>query len=1109
MRNNLLLGAAVVALMVPMAAMAQETTSSIRGTVTSGGTPVSGAQVTITNVPSGTVSTATTNADGGFNASGLRVGGPFTVAVTSASGNTTVTDIYTVVQQAYDLPIELGDTSADVVVTAGSISGAGTNASPLRTVLTQDDIRKVASVNRDIRDIERRDPLASLDLSNTRAVSFAGVNPRFNRFTINGVQVGDQFGLNSDANPTGRGPVPFDAIGQVSVSVAPSDIRQGNFQGGAIDTVLLSGTNEFHGTGFYSQSTDKLQGTHIGSNTLVLPSYKSETYGATFRGPIIPDKLFFMVSAERNTDPRPLTVSSPNQVPNYNAATLATVASISNTVYGYNPGPFLGTNAQKDEKIVGRIDWNITSGQTLSLSYINAYESSTVAQGTSTSTSTPAIGLSSDYYQRSVLVRAGIAQLNSNWTDNLSTEARLIYKYNKVGQDPLLGTGFAQFTVCTAPTSTINAANNDTALTCGTGNPTVVLGPDISRQTNQLFFDTWGGSLLTRYTAGDHDVKLLTEVSANRTFNYFLQRSSGAYYFDSIADFQNRSAATFDYANAVSLNTPDVAADFKYQQYTFGLQDDWNVSDTFSLTYGVRYDLYAMRSPIAFNASELARTGIRNTKTYKGLDNFQPRIGFSWKPIDNLRIRGGAAVFGGGSPDIYLSNSYSNTGVLSNRISQVARATTTPGTTAGSQNTATCTGTTPAAVCAALNGVTGNSIPTAVNTYLSTSTASLATAPTNELDPNFKLPSVTKYTLSADYKLFGFNVGVSLLLTAVNQAVTFTDLRSRIIGYLPDGRPRYNFVATPGVTPVQTADTNSDILTTNTGKGRSHVAVVHFDKQFDWGLSFGGSYTYQDVKDVNASTSSTASSNYANNAMNDPNHAGYGIGADEIKWAYKYNLGFDHAFFGDYKTTFQLFGETRAGRHYSFTMLSTGARSPVFGVLGTGLGTSGDGRYLFYVPKSTSDPIVSYDSAATQTAVEALIGATELKNYRGMIAPKNIARNRAFTRIDLHLEQEIPTFVGGSRISLFADVENLPNLLNSKWGGLRQLGFPYYASIVAVSCLNTAVATGTAATTAQTDTLPTQPCAQYRYSSYRAPSETSVSTTNSLYLIRVGARFSF
>lgn len=1109
MRNNLFLGVAAVALIAPAAASAQETTSTIRGTVTANGVPVSGAQVVVTNVPSNTRAETTTGADGSFTQTGLRVGGPFTVEVTSPQGSKTVTDIFTVAQQAFDLPVELGSETAgeDIVVTARSIAGAGTVGTALRTVLTQEDIRKVASVNRDIRDIERRDPLATLDLSNSRAVSFGGVNPRFNRFTINGVQVGDSFGLNSDANPTGRGPVPFDAIGQVSVSIAPIDIRQGNFQGGAIDTVLLSGTNEFHGTGFYSQSRDEWQGKRIGSNVINnLPDYNSETYGATLSGPLIADKLFFMVSAERNTDPRPLAVTSISQVTGATQAQVDQISSIAQSVYGYNPGSFTSINNQKDEKIVGRIDWNITDRQKLSLSYVNAYESSTVAQGTSQSTTTPAVGLASNYYQRSVLLRSGIAQLNSDWTDNFSTETRFLYQYNKVGQDSLLGTNFAQFSVCTAPTSVVSGTN--TVSNCGTGIPQVIFGPDISRQANQLFFDNWGGSIQARYSEGAHDVKILAEVNAKRTYNYFLQRVNGAYYFDSIADFQNRSASQFDYANAVSLNSTDAAADFRYQQYTFGLQDTWDVTNTLQLTYGVRYDLYAQRSPVAANTSFFNRYGFYNTKTYKGLDNWQPRISAQWKPIHDLSIRASAAVFGGGSPDIYLSNSYSNTGVLTNRITTMTRAGTVAGTVPNSLATATCTapytGANAALCTTGLNNVTGNSIPTAIGSYLANTPAGGNPAPTNALAQDFKLPSVTKLTASADYKLFGFNVGATYLYTKTNQAVTFTDIRSVVVGRLPDGRPRYGSL-------TSFTDTNQDILLTNTTKGRSHIFVVHADKQFDWGLSLGGSYTYQDVKDVSPASSSTASSNYFNVAMSDPNRATLGTSADQTKWAFKYNLGYDHAFFGDYKTTIQLFGETRAGRPFSYTMQSpVNGRSPVFGTIGgPNLGTNSDQRFLMYVPTSTTDPLVSYDSTATQTAVESLINSTKLKDYRGRIAARNIDRNRAFTRIDLHLEQEIPTFIGKSRLSIFGDIENLPNLINHNWGGLRQLAFPQYAPVVQVQCLSVATPTGTAPATGVVNTNTAQACNQYRYSSYRAPGTAFASINNSLYLIRIGARFSF
>jgi hypothetical protein len=1100
MRNNLFLGVAVVALVAPMAASAQETTSSIRGTVTSAGTPVAGAQVVVTDVSSGSRSTSTTTGDGGFSLSGLRPGGPFTVEVTSPQGNTTVTDIYTVVQQAYNLPIELSTAAdagggGDIVVTASRVAGAGTRSAGPQTVLTQADVRKVASVNRDIRDIERRDPFATIDLSNTGdrggAVKFAGVNPRYNRFTINGVQVGDTFGLNQDASPTNRGPIPFDAIGQVSTSVAPYDFRQSGFQGGAIDVSLLKGTNEFHGTGFYSQNTDGLSGDRIGSTKIVLPKYKSETYGATFRGPIIKDKLFFMVSAERNTDPRPFSTQIA-QIPNLNQGVIDTINGITSSVYpAVNAGNTLVVNPRKDEKIVGQIDWNITSGQRLSISYVNAYDSLVSQNNTSTAANTPSYGLSSNAYALTETLRAGIVQLNSDWTDSLSTEVRGIYKSMRRGQEPLQGRATGQFGVCFDPTNTATptgVANTSNATACSNGTPRVFFGPDNSRQTNELFFDTWEGSFLGRYRVGDHELKLLVDVTQNRTFNNFIQNSLGSWYFDSRADYNNRRANQVIYAATINGQPNGAAADFRYTQFSFGFQDDWQATPDLLLTYGSRASIYAMNETPVYNQFFNARAGYPNTNTYNGLEQIEPRISFAYKPsgfLPGLSLRGGAGIFGGGSPDIYMSNSFSNT-ITVNSLTINRDATCN---VAGS-------------LCdLALNNVTGQ-VPNALATAATnlTGNTTLPRTNTGALAPDFHLPRSLKATLSADYSFLGINFGVDYYYSKTIDGVIFTDARSTVIGRLPDGRPRY------GNTAFGFGDNNYDIVTLNSHKGHSHIGVVRFDKTFDFGLSVGGSYTRQDVRDVGSATSSTINSNYRYQVFADPNTPALGISDNQTAWSFKYSVGYDHAFFGDYKTVLQLFGETRAGNPYSFTFLdNTQNRSAVFGTVLTG----NQSTNLLYVPSSTADALVSYDNPNTQNALDTLINNTNLKKYRGRIAAKNIARSRANTRIDLHVEQEIPTFIGGSRITLFGDINNFTNFLNKKWGGLRQLGFPATAGVVSVQCLVAATPTGTTPATANIATTSSQGCAQYRYSSYTAPNDAVLNTTQSLYTIRLGARFTF
>lgn len=1086
MCNQFFASVSLAAVIIPGVAFAQETTAQIRGIVTSAGAPISGAAVTATDVNSGTRSQTTTGADGSYTLPGLRVGGPYNVEVTSPAGSKIVTDIFTVVQQAYSLPIELaveGD-NTEIVVTASTISRAGVTSDGPQTVLTQQDIRKVASVNRDVRDVQRRDPFAAIDLGNAGdrggAVSFAGVNPRFNRFTINGVTVGDTFGLNQDASPTNRGPVPFDALAQVSVSIAPYDFRQSGFQGGAIDTVLLSGTNEYRGTGFYSQNTDGLSGTRAGDSTIVTPKYKSETYGVTLSGPIIKDKVFLMVSGERNVDPRPFSTLIA-QVPGLTQGIVDNIVGIAQTRYNIDAGEILTINDRRDEKFAVKLDWNVMDGQRLSVSYINAFDVLTSQNNTSTSSSTPRYGLSTNAYALTELLRAGIVQLNSDWSDRFSTEVRGIYKWTKRGQEPLGGRPNGQLQVCNDATSVGSTTG------CSTGSPSVTFGPDNFRQTNQLFFDTWGGSFLGRYRAGAHDIKALIEVNQNRTFNNFVPNSLGSFYFDSLADFNAGRANSVQYAAVTDGSANGAAADFNYTQYAVGLQDDWQVFDTLSLSYGARLAMYSMKAAPKLNPFFTERYGFPNTYTYKGQVVFEPRISFNWKPDSPLKLRGGVGIFAGGSPDIYLSNSFSNT-ITTSAIT----------ITRSASGADTCLNSVPAAVClAALNNVTGN-VPIAVTNFAvaSTGASQLARTNTGAIGQDFRIPTSLKATLSADYKLFGIDLGADYYYSKTVNGVVFNDARSQVVGVLPDGRPRYN-----GVNGF--ADSNFDIVVANSKRGRSHVGVIRASKDFDFGLSLFGSYTRQDVKDVGNATSSTINSNYRFQIFADPNNPAFGTSADQTKWSFKYGVGFDKALFGDYRTVVQFFGETQAGRPYSYTMLdNTGNRSSVFGTVLSG----SSGTNLLYVPTGLSDPLIAYGDATTAAALDSFISGSALNKFRGSIAPKNIARNRAFTRIDLHLEQEIPTFLGRSRITLFGDISNLPNLLNRKWGTLRGVGFPYSSTLVSVQCANAAGTPLTGAIGSATN--PTAGCARYVYSNFRAPNE-SLNVTQSLYAIRLGVRFTF
>ena len=157
---------------------------------------------------------------------------------------------------------------------------------------------------------------------------------------------------------------------------------------------------------------------------------------------------------------------------------------------------------------------------------------------------------------------------------------------------------------------------------------------------------------------------------------------------------------------------------------------------------------------------------------------------------------------------------------------------------------------------------------------------------------------------------------------------------------------------------------------------------------------------------------------------------------------------------------------------------------------------------LLYVP-TANDPRVVFgptvvNNVTTVTAAQAeaqfndLVDELGLDKYRGSVVPKNSQTSPDFFKVDLHLSQEIPAYVGGSKIKLFADFENVLNMLNKNWGSLRQVSFPYTAPLVTVEC---AVSSG-------------NNCTQYRYSQVTEPNLT-LSGRQSLWQLRAGARFSF
>ncbi|ADG10549.1 hypothetical protein B7G68_10660 [Caulobacter segnis] len=1061
------------------AVMAQETTSSIRGSVTAGSSAAVGASVSAVHEPSGTTATATTNGAGAFNLTGLRPGGPYTVTVT-APGFAPVTsqNIFLSVGQPYNLPILVGESQVEaLVVTAARAERSG----PLVSVFDRDSIASVASVSRDIRDIARRDPFASFNPS-TRGVSIAGQNGRTNRFSVDGVRFSDNFGLNQGGLPSARGPIPLDAIEQLSVKVAPYDVSEGDFQGGSINVVLRSGGNRFTGAAGYTYSNDSLMGTKS-KGSAFSQDMTSKTRNAFLSGPIIKDKLFFAFAYEKLNETVPSVFGPPgsgNAVPNLTQGQIDQVTSIAKSVYGYDTLGVLTSRPEKDRKWTLKLDWNINDNQRLSYSTIQNKGETVALSGGSSSNTSPGLGLGSYATHEPERVKTHVLQLNSKWTNAFSTELRANYRESMKIPVSFGSPGYSDITVCLDPVA-VGSLNQCTQ----TGTPRLIFGTEAFSQADVVGQKQYGAEFIARYNLGDHAFKLHAAYSRLKISNTFVANSLGTYYFDSLADFQARQAGQLLYQYSITGTLSDASASFDYDQLTFGAQDSWDVTPEVNVTVGVRADGYKMKDEAPLKQSFLNRYGFANNANIDGNLVVQPRVGLTWRPSDRLTVRSGFGLFNGGSPDVFVGNSFSAAGVYTNTIT-VGRA------VGGTGCTIPASVANAAAICAAaLNNVQGNKIDPLVLSYLQTNTAALGASPTSFMLPSFKLPAQWKANLSVDYTADlgamlgdGWRFGGDLLYGQTDSAAYYTDFRLTQVGTAPDGRPIY--------ADTYTNTANSDLAMKHTDRGKSLIAVARASKSFDFGLDAGVSYTYSDIKSLSdmgtyASGGSTASGTYGAQPMVDPNQPAYGTSSYEVRDNWKFNIDYSHAFFGDYKTSFNLFGELRSGSPYSLTMNTTtsNSRSTLFGTTGA------SNRYLLYVPdvsSITADSKVTYASTAVYEAFRDFVQTNGLK--QGIIE-KNSEKSPDYFKVDLHVEQELPApFLGGARFKVFGDVENLLNLINSDWGSYRT--YAPLTSVVNVACGQQVGAS----------------CARYNYTAFTKPT-LQPNAQLGVWRARLGVRFEF
>ncbi|MBU1309070.1 MAG: TonB-dependent receptor, partial [Gammaproteobacteria bacterium] len=498
--------AVTLALGVSNIALAQETSSAVRGVVTTeAGTTVTNATVRITDKRNGTTRTLTTNETGTFSARGLQVGGPYLLTVVGPEGRTeTIDNVFLTLGDTQNLNVVIQQPDVErIAVTGSSISNSAYGSKSPVANFNLSDLQTIPSVNRDISDVVAADPRIYIDAGFARGIQCNGANPRFNSLTVDGVKMNDNFGLNSNGYPTERMPFSYDALEQVSVEFAPFDVKYGGFTACNINAVTKSGTNEFKGTVFFDYTNQDMIGDELEGMKIDRDDFNKKNYGLNVGGALVKDKLFWFAAYEKyegadNFSRGPQDGNAGTPVSGLNQADIDRIAQIARDVYGYEVGSPITSSPVEDEKLLVKLDWYINDMHRAALTY-NYNDGGSVRES---DTFTGAYEFSDHYYDRGAEFTSYVAQFFSDWTDNFSTEVRAGYSELDNRQQNIGPGGLGEVQI------RVNAA-------------TVFLGVDDSRQSNKLSYDTTFLKLAGTYSVGDHLIYAGYEFEEYNVFNMF------------------------------------------------------------------------------------------------------------------------------------------------------------------------------------------------------------------------------------------------------------------------------------------------------------------------------------------------------------------------------------------------------------------------------------------------------------------------------------------------------------------------------------------------------------------------------------------------------------
>ena len=1051
--------AALAALVLPaLAANAQGvTTSGLSGFVfDAAGEPVTGANVVAVHEPSGTRYGASVREGGAYVLPNLRVGGPYTVTATFIGYEPAV---------EADLSLSLGETlrldftlREDAVLLDGvevsgvqdeTLSGDRTGAS---TFIDAREVATLPTVTRSTRDLTRIDPRSDGNFS------FAGRNWLYNNVTLDGSYFNNAFGLD-DPSPGGQAgaePVPYDAIEQVQVSVAPYDVRESGFTGASVNQVTKSGTNTFEATAYVFGRNESLVGNTVSGNPVVAdPDLAFGQVGAAVGGPIVRDRLFFYVNGElsRRDDPGTDFVADRDGQLAFGesrarAADLQAISDRLREGYGYETGPFDDyTRSTDNDKLLVKLNWNVNDRNSLSLryNYLDAYRDLTVNPAAISFANAgrgpneQSLPFQNSGYRINNELNSFALELNSRF-EVASNRFFASYSRFRDFREPnsapfptieIVEDGITYTTAGHEPFSIRNILDQDVLQV--TNNVTVPVGRHVlTGGVNFEYFSFFNSFNLFRHGLFQLPYFLDFEGDGVPNGSTFF----GVDQFLAVTDPSlplcgpgTDLAAEAGASCRVDLNGMVTPADLAFKGETIDVgqvgayvQDEWLVSPQLSLTLGLRVDVpFYVTEPVE-NPFSTGLTALDEDDQPETVDQadlagatplVSPRFGFNYA-LDRDRttqVRGGTGIFTGRVPFVWIGNVVSNPGA-NPRL---------PG------------------------AVPYESVDEALRT---SDEATLQTSfDLNAMDEDFRFPQVWTTNLAVDQRLFGDAVLTleGIVGKDVNSVyVRNADLRAPVRTLESVGGRPY-FGAQEGGQELNPDGGAGIYVIDNSSEGYNLSLTAQVRKPFGDAVQLMGAYAYTRSENLFSTTEIASVLWGANPVQGDPNRPG--LAPAEFGQPHRFvgTALFRQAWSENAATSVGLFATVAKGNQF----LYAGGNRYSFTYSGDVNGDGSGGNDLLYVPTGRDDvdlvDLVRADgsvvSADEQYArLDAFIEQDSyLRENRGQIVERFGAVNPWYQNVDVRVLQDLSFLVGRrvNTLQLSLDVQNVANLLSSDWGVRR------------------------------------------------------------------------